>query len=108
MERFGRPMTIKREVVLTGPTDDTLTRLVDMYRRATGTRLSTSHVVRMMLRGVGHCMDSVEREAGRIGRRKLPANATGHEAERERFEHRLAQAFVNGMRAAASLDADES
>ncbi|TWT44474.1 hypothetical protein RAS1_08890 [Phycisphaerae bacterium RAS1] len=101
-------MMIKREVVLTGSTDDTLTRLVDLYRRATGTRLSTSHVVRIMLRGVAHCMDSVQREAVRIGRRKLPANAPGHEAERERFEHRLAQAFVNGMRAAASLDADET
>lgn len=103
-----QPRTIKRELTLTVATDETLTQLVDLYRRSTGTRLSTSHVARAMLRAVAYCMGSVEREARRIGRRKLPANAPGCETQRERFEHRLAQALVNGIRTAPSVDFEET
>jgi hypothetical protein len=38
------------------------------------------------LTGVAHCMESLEREAKYIGRLKLPSNARGREADRERFE----------------------
>lgn len=97
---------IKREVTLTAATDETLTKLVELYRRTTGTRLSTSHVARVMLRAIAHCMGPIEREARRVGRCRLPANAKGREAEREHFEHRLALALVEGMRTAASFSSD--
>ncbi|NOS99451.1 MAG: hypothetical protein HOP29_02365 [Phycisphaerales bacterium] len=98
---------IKREVVLNAEADATLTRLVDLFRRSTGTRLSTSHALRALLKGVAHCMGSLEREAGRVGRLRLPSNARGREAERERFEHRLAGVVVNGMRASAAYERDD-
>lgn len=107
-EVCAQPRTVKRELTLTLSTDETLTQLVDLYRRSTGTRLSTSHVARAMLRAFAYCMDSVEREARRIGRRKLPANAAGCETQRERFEHRLALALVNGIRTASSMDFEET
>lgn len=107
-EVCAQPRTVKRELTLTVATDETLTQLVDLYRRSTGTRLSTSHVARAMLRAIAYCMDSVEREARRIGRRKLPANAAGCETQRERFEHRLAQALINGIRAAPTVDIEET
>lgn len=102
----GEPANIKRELVLSPSTDQTFTNLVDLYRRSTGTRLSASHVARAMLTAAAHAVPSLEHEARQIGRLKLPSNARGREGERERFERRLAQAFVAGMRAAAALNSD--
>ena len=94
--------SIKREFILTAFTDETFTRLVELYRRSTSTRLSSSHVFRAMLRGFAASMDSLQHEAAKIGRLKLPGNAAGREQERERFEERIAETLVNGMRSAAT------
>jgi hypothetical protein len=83
--------------------EDTFCELVALYQRATGTRLTGSHVARAMLKGVAHCMDSLEREARYIGRLKLPSNARGKEADRERFEDRIATAFIAGIRGAPAF-----
>src|SRR5579864_1128449 len=40
---------IKRELVLTEKADATLTRLVELYRRQTGAKMTTSHVARAVL-----------------------------------------------------------
>ncbi len=93
-----QPTVIKREFVLTPRTEESLARLVQVYRNATGTRLSNSHVMRAVLRGVAHGMPAIEREADRLGPLKLPSNAKGREAEREQFETALASAFVAAMR----------
>lgn len=100
------PANLKREFVFNRSTDETFSRLVDLYRRSTSTRLSSSHVVRAMLKGVARCMDSLEREARRIGPLRLPGNARGREGERDRFEERIAQAFIEGIRAAPAFDRD--
>jgi hypothetical protein len=102
----GEPANLKREFVFSPSTDQTFTRLVDLYRRSTGTRLSSSHVLRAVLKGVAHSMDSLEREARRIGPLKLPGNARGREGERERFEEKIAEAFVAGIRAAPAFERD--
>jgi hypothetical protein len=94
----------KRELVLTRPADEALTRLVDVYRHATGTRLTTSHVARAILNGVAHCMDQLEKHAKRLGPLRLPSNARGKVLERERFEARIADAFIEGIRASSSLN----
>jgi len=104
---LGEQPNVKRELVLTASTDDAFSRLVDLYRKTTGTRLTASHVARAMLRSVAHSMDQVEREAKRLGRLKLPSNARGNEAERERFEAKIADAFLAGMRSAAAFDPEE-
>jgi len=98
----GEPANIKRELVLSPSTEETFSRLVELYRRSTGTRLSSSHVARAMLKGVAACMASLEREAEAIGRLRLPGNARGREGEREQFEDRIAESFVNGVRSAAA------
>ena len=98
---------IKREITLTPAADETLTQLVDVFRRATRTRLGTSLTARALLRAVAHCMAAIEREARRTGPCKLPANASGKEAERDRFEFRVAQAIANGMRSAACLESED-
>jgi hypothetical protein len=51
-------------------------------------------------------MESLEREAKYIGRLKLPSNARGKEADRERFEEQVAMAFVAGMRGAPAFTRD--
>lgn len=91
------PRFVKRELVLTPETDEAFTRLIDLYRRATGARLSASHVARAMLRAVAFAMPSVEHEAGRLGPMKLPSNARGRAIERERFEARLGDAMLAGL-----------
>lgn len=94
----------KRELVLTPETDAVLAKLVELYRQTTGTRLTTSHVARAILKGVHHCMHYLEREARHLPPMNLPSNAKGRELERERFEARLADAFIAGIRAAPALD----
>jgi hypothetical protein len=95
---------VKREFVLTQSTDHTFSELVALYHRVTGTKLTASHVARAMLKGVAHCMESLEREAKYVGRLKLPSNARGKEAERERFEDHIAMAFVAGIRGAPAFN----
>jgi hypothetical protein len=98
---------VDRQLLLTPATDAALSRLVELFRRTTGTKLSTSHVARALLKGVAHSMQTLEREARRLGPMKLPSNARAFEADRERFEARLADAFVAGIRSAAAFDGDE-
>lgn len=58
------------------------------------------------MKGVAHCKEYLEKEARRIGPLKLPSNARGREAERERFEARITDAFVSGIRSAPAMDRD--
>lgn len=97
---------IKRELTLSPTTNNTFEELIELYRRTTGARLSASHVARAMLKGLAHCLPTLQREAGRIGRLKLPSNARGRQSEREAFEDRIARAFVAGIRAAPAFEPD--
>jgi len=99
----GEPATIKRELILTPAAEATLIRLVAIYRQATGTKLTTSHVARAVLHAVGTCLPLIEREASKIGQMPLPSNAKGREAERDSFERRLAQAFLASLAAGYAL-----
>lgn len=103
-EPWSQQPTIKRELVLTPSTDETFSRLVELFRRSTGTRLTNSHVARALLKGVAHCMDQIQREADRVGRQRLPSNARAHELHRERFEAILADAIIAAIRASAAYD----
>lgn len=107
-EVLARPeyILIKRELTLSPATDATFEQLIELYRGATGARLSASHLTRAMLKGLAHCLPSLQREAARIGRLKLPSNAREREQERELFERRIARAFIAGIRAAAALEPD--
>jgi hypothetical protein len=101
-ERKHNPAVLKREFVFTSEAEETLSQLVRTYRQATGTRLSNSHVIRALLRGVAHGMSEIQREAELLGTLKLPSNAKGCEHERERFEDALASSFVSAMRSLPS------
>lgn len=106
VEPTGEQPNLNREFVLTASTNEAFERLLETFRRATGTRMTSSHLARAVLKGVSHCMDQIEREAQRLGRLKLPSNARGREFERERFEARIADAFVSGVRSAAAFDGE--
>lgn len=95
---------IKREFVFTPASEATFSQLVEIYRRSTGTKLTASHVARALMKGVAHCIEYLEKEARRIGPLKLPSNARGRELERERFEARIADAFITGIRSAPAID----
>lgn len=96
--------TLHREVVLTRRADDTFSRLVELCRRSTGTRLTSSHVMRALLHAVAHCLPHIEHHARRTGPARLPSNARGRDAERERFEAVLADALLAGLRAGARTE----
>jgi hypothetical protein len=98
-----REPPIKRELTLSLGSDDTFTELIDLYRRATGARLSASHIIRAVLVGIAPCLPALQREANRIGRWRLPSNAPGYEEQRQQLEHRIGQAFIAGVRAAWNL-----
>lgn len=97
------PACTKREFTLCSHTDDVFSQLADIYRRTTRTRLSNSHVMRALLRGVAHCLDGLELEAHKqLVPQKLPSNARGRQEERARFEERLARVLIAGIRATSS------
>ncbi|MGD9689152.1 MAG: hypothetical protein AB7K52_00625 [Phycisphaerales bacterium] len=89
--------SINREFLLTPDADETFSRLVEIYRRGTGARLNSSHVLRVILKAVAHRMDTLEAEARKLGPMRLPSNARGTDQLRERFEANIADAFVRGM-----------
>lgn len=89
---------IKREVVLTPETDAILDELVETFRRATRTRLTTSLVIRAMLLSAQHAGAAIQDHLHQAGYVRLPSNARSHAAERQRFELLLARAFAVAMR----------
>ena len=97
-----RERLVKREIVLTPEADAVLDQLLGLYRQATRTRLSTSHVIRAMLLSAQYAMDALDNELEHVGALRLPSNARGRDAERRRFEMSLARAFAKAMQHAAS------
>jgi len=88
---------VKRELTLDRAADAMLTDLIQVFRMATDTRLTASHVVRAILRAMAACRPLLEREARRLGPLKLPSNASGRARERAEFERQIADAFLRGM-----------
>lgn len=95
----GEPVNRTREFHLTASADATLKRAVEIYNEATGSNLTNSHFFRAVLMAVAQAMPEIEKEAAKLGPLKRPSNAPGHEAERDEFERKLANAFLAGIRA---------
>lgn len=93
---------IKREFMLTPGADDTLYQAVRTLSRATGTNLSNSHFLRVMLKVVADAMPQIEEEALRLGKLKRPGNAPANQPEREEYEQRIAAAVGAAIATAAS------
>jgi len=102
----GTPRHVKREITLTPQANETLDTLVELCRRATGTRLSTSHVLRAVLVSIMHSMPFLDYEMMKVGPLKLPGNSPDRQSEREHFESRLAQALLAGIRRAPAFTSD--
>ena len=96
------PSLVKRECVLTRPTDDALTRLAELIRRTTGARVSASHAVRSLLLVLGPVWPRLEEELRALGPMRLPSNAKGNEASREALERALAGAVARAVRSSES------
>lgn len=87
------PRRIKREILLCPETDETLDELVRFLRLGTRCRVTTSHVMRALLREVGPRLQDVRDRAARLGPRRLPSNAAGCEEARREFEELIATVF---------------
>jgi hypothetical protein len=98
--------SIKREFMLTPLADDSLHDAVRVLSRATGTSLSNSHFLRVVLKVVEHAMPEIEREASRLGKLKRPSNARENQAEREEFEQRIAEAVAAALHTCPPLALD--
>lgn len=96
------PSFVKRECVLTRPTDEALTRLTEVIRRTTGARVSASHAVRCLLLTLGPAWPRLEEELRAVGPMRLPSNAKGNEASREALERALAGAVARAVRSSES------
>jgi hypothetical protein len=95
--------TIKREFVLTPAADDTLYEAVRALSRATGTNLSNSHFLRVMLKVVAEAMPQIKEEASRLGELKRPGNTAASQPDREEYEQRIAAAVAAAIATAATL-----
>lgn len=100
----GEPANRKREFVLTPTADETLTQLLSVFGRGTGSKLTNSHVLQAVLHAVRHAMPELEKQAARLGPLRRPSNARGNEAERDELEKKLAACLVAGMRACPLLE----
>lgn len=101
-QRLGAPV-IKREFILTESADETFTRVLMLFRRATRTRMTASHLFRAMMIGLSHCFTALEKESVRMREERLPPNGPAFEAQRIAYEGRIAEAFVSGIRSAAAF-----
>jgi hypothetical protein len=101
--RAAVPSLVKRECVLTRPTDEALSRLTDLIRRTTGARVSASHAVRSLLLSLGPVWPRLEDELRALGPMRLPSNAKGNEPSREALERALAGAVARAVRSSGDL-----
>lgn len=92
--------SIKREFMLTRLADENLHEAIRVLSRATGTTLSNSHFLRVMLKVVANAMPDIQREASRLGKLKRPGNARENQAEREEYELKLAKAVAAALKSA--------
>ena len=97
--------SVKREFILTKSTDEALEDVVQAFSRATGAKLTNSHFLRALMKGLAHAMPELEREASQIGELKRPGNARGKEAERDEYEETLAEAVVSALRSCPPFEA---
>jgi hypothetical protein len=95
--RTGEPANVKRELVLTPSADQTLAALVNVLRDATGAKLTHSHVARAILRMLADRLPAIRTEAASLPACRLPSNAPGHEAARDRLEQLLANTMVTAL-----------
>src|SRR5437016_2415722 len=93
----GETPDIKREFILTQTADDSLGHLTTLYSKSTGTKLTNSHFLRVVLKALMHAMPELEKQAWQIGKLRRPSNARGREAEREEYEKRIAASLLAGM-----------
>lgn len=95
---------IKREFMLTPSADDVLSDTVRLLSRASGTSLSNSHFVRILLKAIAHAKPQLEDVSLQIGKLKRPSNAKESQPEREEYEQKLAAAVVTAIQAAPKLE----
>lgn len=86
--------TIAREFYVTQAADDTLQDVIRLLSRATGTNISNSHFLRVLLKAVAHAMPEIKKEAYKVGKLKRPSNSRSGQAEREEYERALANVVV--------------
>jgi hypothetical protein len=80
----------KRQVILDDTANDRLERMTAALRRATGTRLTTSHALRALLLLIEPAIDELGLARAPIESMYLPNNAPRFDGERRRFESALA------------------
>jgi len=85
----SKPTYRKRQIILDHRTDTTLQELTDSLRRVTGTRLTTSHAVRAMLRMIEPALPRLSMARAPVEATFLPNNAARFADERIRFEDAL-------------------
>jgi len=91
------PRYRKRQVVLDDAANATLEQLTEALRRATGTRLTTSHAVRALLTAVSPTLQAVAMMQAPPQAMFLPNNAPRFEHERVAFERALCDMLVAAM-----------
>lgn len=80
----------KRQVILDDSASKTLERLTDGLRRATHTRLTTSHAIRALLMLIDSAIEDIAHFDAPAEAMYLPNNAPRFDHERRRFEQLLA------------------
>jgi hypothetical protein len=108
-ERSSRPAanaegsilpTIKREFMLTPLADDGMHEAIRVLSRGTGTTLSKSHFLRILIKVIASAIPDIEREVSELGKLKRPANTRESQVDREEYEQQIAQAVAAALKTA--------
>ena len=108
-ERSSRPAanaegsilpTIKREFMLTPLADDCMHEAIRVLSRGTGTTVSKSHFLRILIKVIASAIPDIEREVSELGQLERPANARESQADREAYEQQIALAVAAAIKTA--------
>jgi len=89
----------KRQIILDEHTDAALHALTESLRRVTGTRLTTSHAARAVLRAIEPALPRLSMATAPIEATCLPNNAARFADDRARFEQALRHLIGEALRA---------
>jgi hypothetical protein len=95
----GEQANIHRQVILTESAAKELDQFVFEITTSLKCRgLTTSHIVRSLIRAMKHSHDYIIHEISKNGPQKMPSNARGFEQERDNLEEKISAAILRGFR----------
>ena len=94
----GEMAEVKKQFLLTETTLGYLDGTLEVFKSATGAKISQSLFLRSIIKAIHRMKPQLEIEAREIGKVKLPQKIRGKEHLREQLENQIAEAILSSAR----------